>query len=115
MLFECLTRLFAFDIGWWTQLFLGNLHWVFAMVAYFVITKGEKAKIFPGFIFLMGMLYALFDFFALSGKTSFTRGNMFVWMLFKMPLLVFISGTALEKHSSKLLIFFLITFTFLFC
>lgn len=66
MLLEFLSHAAALDLAWIASLILGNLHWVFAIMAFTIIAEGSKRSVWH-FLVLMGFLYAFLDVMELGG------------------------------------------------
>lgn len=114
MLTQFLAHAMVFDLVWILGVIMGNLHWLFALGAFVIISENGKRPVWH-FLVVVGMLWAAVDL-------EFFMGLVFAPMLIFVSLnwlvRIFIKDTSLEKHGMKIIVFlfFLTAFinTFLF-
>ncbi len=63
---EFISHALAFDLVWIASLIFGNLHWVFALVAFVIIAEKGKRPVWH-FLVLIFFLYAFLDVMELGG------------------------------------------------
>lgn len=109
MLLEFLTHAMAFDLAWIVQLVMGNLHWLFALMAFvFIAEKGHRPV--WHFLVLIGFLYAFLDVMEMGG-----------WILMPMIILApfqigfglfFKEGTWPQRNFVKILTVLILVLSF---
>jgi len=109
MLMEFLSHALALNLGWIAMLIFGNLHWLFALVAYVLIANNGKRFLWP-FLLTMGLLYAVVD---IKAMFALVFASMILFIPVNFLLEAFLKNTSLEKHQLKIIVvlFFVFTFT----
>ena len=114
MLTQFLVHAMAFDLVWILGVIMGNLHWLFALGAFVIISKNGKRPVWH-FLVIVGLLWAAVD---LEFFMSLVFAPMLIFVSLNWVVTIFIKDTSLEKHEMKIIVFlfFLTTFinTFLF-
>ena len=97
MIIEAFTHAFALDLGWFIGMLLGNLHWLFVLIAcVFIFMDGKKYVL--GFLWLVLILWAFLDFEKMSDWVVFVGGFLIIYYVSKLALLKFAEDNkVLEK------------------
>ena len=108
MLIQFLAHAMSFDLVWILGVIIGNLHWLFALGAFVIISENGKRPVWH-FLLVIGLLWAAVDL-------EFFMSLVFVPMLIFVPLnlavTIFIKDTSLEKHGLKILVTAFLFLTF---
>ena|SRR3989344_3543348 len=109
MLLEFLSHAMSFDMVWIASLIMGNLHWLFAISAFVLISNGGKRWLWP-FLTMFALLWAIVDFAGIMGWIMVPIIFFTVVVSFLMQ--IFINGTILEKHSLKIIVVLFLALSF---
>lgn len=108
MLLEFLSHAMSFDIAWIASLILGNLHWVFAISAFILVSNGGKKLIWP-FLVTFAMLWAITDFSEMAG---WIMVPILTFTTINITLTIFFENTRLQKHLMKILVISFLALSF---
>ena len=97
-----------FDFPWIAGLVLSNLHWVFALAAFVVISHNGKRSIWQ-FLIIVAMLYAIVDIGHIGG---WIFAPLIIFVPLNFIITLFTESPALLKYQLKIIIFafFLLAF-----
>lgn len=109
MLFEFLSHLLSFDLVWIASLILNNLHWVFALIAFVVISGNGKRWLWP-FLCTIGLLWAIVDFLGIMGWLLVPIATFVIIQFF---MTIYFENTRLEKHFLKIVVIVFLTLSFI--
>ena len=88
LFFEAMQALFALDLGFFIDIFMNNLFWVFAFYVMLYIFFDGKNMVY-WFIFWSFLVWAIVDFQDLTGIVFTAGGFLFLYYLSKIALLGF--------------------------
>src|SRR3989344_6350354 len=86
--FEAMQALFALDLGFFIDVFMNNLFWVFAFYAMLYLFFNGKNIVY-WFIFWGFLVWAILDWQDLTGIVFTAGGFLFLYYLSKIALLAF--------------------------
>ena len=109
MLTQFLAHAMAFDLVWILGVIMGNLHWLFALGAFVIITNTGKRPVWH-FLVTVGLLWAVVDLELFMGLAFVP---MLLWIPLDWTVKTFTKDTSLEKHGMKIIVFLFCLLTFI--
>ena len=96
MLIEAFTHLVAIDIDWFISVLMGNLHFVFVLIAAQIMFFEGKHTL-RGFFWIVIILWALADLEPIANLTVFVGGFLTLMYLTKLAVLTISEDSNLFK------------------
>ena len=96
MLIEAFTHLIAFDLGWFISIFMGNLHYIFVLLAAIVFFFDGK-HIVRGFFWIVIIVWALADLEPIANLAVFVGGFLTLMYLTKLAILTITEDSTFFK------------------
>ena len=109
MLLEFLSHLVSFDFVWIVGFILGNLAWLFALMAFVVISHNSKRPIWH-FLLIVALLWAIVD---LEHFLQLAFVPLLIFVPLDWGLRIFLENTSLEKHIMKIVVTVFLFLTFI--
>lgn len=102
MFIEAVYSALSLDLGWFVEVTLNNLFWVFGfMAAAFYFWDGKK--VWGHFFIVVAVMWISLDFTALTGWTFFAAMFLMVLYIGRMAVLMFAETTNFGKKNLPLI------------
>ena len=100
MLIEFLSHAAALDLGWIVGLILGNLHWLFALGAFVIISHNGRRPVWH-FLVIFALLWAIVD---MEHFLQLAFVPMLIFVPLDWTIRIFLENTSMEKHILKVIV-----------
>ena len=111
MFYEALVHLGALDLGWFINLVIGNLFWLFAFYAIMFYFMGGKRTLYFTILFAL-IMWAFSDLEVLAGLFWTSAAFLLLYYVTKLAVVAFIEST--PKLNKYLVIIATLQFYILF-
>lgn len=109
---EILAAILHLDLAFLIGLAMNNLFFVFGFAAVGFI-HGNCRKLFRNFVVFTTVLLCTMGLTQIAGVGFFPAGNTVFFLCFIVsPVLIFCSGTGLEKHTRKIIVGLILALSF---